>query len=161
MNSLQEDSRKYFSRRERKSLLGGIAIKANLSEEILDVSLLAKKNYFLRIALKRVSPLNSRFNRLFRTPLGNGRRLERWRENVEGDKGEKNRGVDCAERANSNPRSLHQIANRAALNRKLEIAAGARMTDAKCSAFGLYRYGRRGGEDASSPFNVMRIFVEK
>lgn len=63
----------------------------------------------------------------------------------EGGKGEKNRGVDCAERANSNPRSLHQIANRAALNRKLEIAAGARMTGAKCSAFGLYRYeGERG-----------------
>lgn len=44
-----------------------------------------------------------------------------------------------AEHPNSNPRSLHQIANRPALNRKLEIAAGTPMTYAKRTPFCLQR----------------------
>lgn len=68
---------------------------------------------------------------------------------------------DRAERANSNPRSLHQIANRPALNRKLEIAAGARMTDAKCSTLPLGLQRNPIDTSTLSALGPRRFFAEK
>lgn len=68
---------------------------------------------------------------------------------------------DRAERANSNPRSLHQIANRPALNRKLEIAAGARMTDAKCSTLPLGLQRNPIDTSTLSALGPRRFFTEK